>query len=145
MTETSNIPLFNVSYTLKTSAKTAVLFGALWGGWAWWINSAHGSDIAMRAAQTQVAFTIVNAFVYSLLMEGIFFAIQPVAWRNIITFAIPNTAVTVLLISIHSWRGTPNVLVTSAAPLAIVFALSILYIMVIGPKRLAAQKHPMKE
>ena len=136
MSEKSNNSQFDVIYILKNSGKTAVIFAIIWGIWAWWINSDHGTEIALRATRTQIAFTIVNAFVYSLLMEGIFFAIRSVIWRNITTFIVPNVIVTVLLISIHTWRGTPNVLVTAAAPLAIVFALSLAYIFVVGPRRL---------
>ncbi|KZL16259.1 hypothetical protein PsAD2_03484 [Pseudovibrio axinellae] len=129
----SNLEL---TYILKNSAKNAFIFAIIWGCWAWWVNSSHGNEAALRASLTQISFTIVNAFVYSVLMEGLFFVIRPVKLRNIMTFLIPNIAVSVLLTATHMWRGTPNVLATAAAPLCVTFLLSLLYIVVVGPKRL---------
>lgn len=48
--ELEKLSLFDASSILKSSAKNAVIFAMIWGAWAWWINSAHGNEIAWRAA-----------------------------------------------------------------------------------------------
>lgn len=134
----------NDSYSIKNLVKRGLLSGfvftILWSSWAYYINSPHGDEAAIRAAFTQGCFTIVNAFIYTVFMEAMFFRGKTQLSRFLLAFIMPNTAVTILLLGIHFFRGTPNVIDTSLPSLIIAYILSFSYVVVVGPRKLELSK-----
>jgi hypothetical protein len=96
----------------------------------------HGAHAAQRAAITQASFTIINAFVYTVFMEYMFAKGGSRSSRFLMAFVVPNLVVTGLLTQLHVYRETPNVLATIAPSLSIVYALSLFYVLVVGPRKL---------
>lgn len=132
---------FSIASIIKRGALNGIVFALLWASWAYYINRTSGDAAAFRAAVTQASFTIVNAFVYSVLMEYLFSLSNNKTTQFILAWIIPNTLVTVLLVSIHHLRGTPEIFATVAPPLAVVFALSAAYTFLIGPRKMAVLSH----
>lgn len=130
----------NENYTLKKillrGALSGLFFTALWSSWAWYANSAHGAGAAKKAAVTQGSFTIINAFLFTVIMEYMFSIGKTVWMRLLLAFVLPNSIVAVILTSLHYYRGTPNVLATVSPSLIIVAALSLVYVLVVGPRKL---------
>ncbi len=129
----------NANYTLKRilmrGLLSGLIFTTLWSSWAYYANSGAGSAAAEKAAVTQGSFTIINAFLFTVIMEYLFFIGRSPLMRFLLAFALPNSIVIVVLSSIHYFRGTPNVLATVAPSLTIVAALSLVYVLVVGPRK----------
>lgn len=123
---------------LKRGLINSALFCVIWGGWAYYANSGHGHAAALEAARAQAAFTVVNAFIYSVMLEAVFHRIPRALWRNLATFAIPNAVLTAALTGVHWLAGTPALLETVLPQLLIIYGISLVYIFIIGPRTLAA-------
>lgn len=130
-------------YTLKKILIRGLLSGAfftaLWSAWAYYANLGHGVAAAQKAAITQGSFTIINAFVFTVVMEYMFSAAKTAVSRLLMAFVLPNSVVVVVLTSLHYFRGTPNIASTVAPSLIIVALLSLIYVLVIGPRKLKSQ------
>lgn len=126
---------------LKRGLINSALFCVIWGGWAYFANAGHGPAAALEAAKAQAAFTVVNAFVYSVLMEAVFFRVPGILWRNIATLLVPNAVLTAALTGVHWLAGTPALLATVLPQLLIIYALCLVYILVAGPRALAASRN----
>lgn len=130
----------NDNYTLKKILMRGLLSGlfftALWSSWAYYANLAHGAAAARKAAITQGSFTIINAFLFTVIMEYMFSIGKTTLMRVILAFVLPNSIVAVVLTSLHYYRGTPNVVATVSPSLIIVAVLSLGYVLVVGPRKL---------
>ncbi len=130
------------NYTFKKILTRGLISGTvftiLWSSWAYYANLQHGAAAAQRAAITQGTFTIINAFVYTIVMEYMFARGNSKLTRFLLAFVLPNLVVTILLTRLHALRGTPNILATVSPSLAIVYSLSLVYVLVIGPRKLNA-------
>jgi hypothetical protein len=109
------------------SLLSAFLFTSLWSSWAYFANSNKGIEGAKKAAITQGSFTLINSFVYTLILEYLLQRLgKERAW---IAFLIPNLIVTLILPLLHILRGTPNVLFTVTPVLFIIYLISGLYVL----------------
>jgi len=130
----------NENYTLKKilirGALSGLFFTALWSSWAYYANLAHGTAAAQKAAITQGSFTIINAFLFTVIMEYMFSIGKTFFMRLLLAFVLPNAIVAVVLTSLHHYRGTPNVLATVTPSITIVAVLSLGYVLVVGPRKL---------
>lgn len=130
----------NENYTPKKILMRGLLSGlfftALWSSWAYYANSTHGAEAAKKAAITQGSFTIINAFLFTVIMEYMFSIGKTTLMRVLLAFVLPNSIVAVVLTSLHYYRGTPNVLATVSPSLIIVAVLSLGYVLVVGPRKL---------
>lgn len=132
----------NENYTLKKillrGLVSGLIFTVLWSSWAYYANSGSGPAAAEKAAITQGSFTIINAFLFTVIMEYLFSVGKSPMMRFLLAFLLPNAIVIVVLSSIHYYRGTPNVFITVAPSLTIVAALSLAYVLVVGPRKMRA-------
>ncbi|MBL8019143.1 MAG: hypothetical protein JNM27_05725 [Leptospirales bacterium] len=128
---------FTVKKILARGLLSGLFFTALWSTWAYYANLSHGAAAAQKAAITQGSFTIINAAVFTIVMEYMFSVGKTVLMRLLLAFLLPNGIVAVILTSLHYYRGTPNVLATVSPSLIIVAALSLIYVLVIGPRKMA--------
>jgi len=106
----------------------SIIFSFIWGGWAYYVNRFAGDVAAVNAAITQISFTIVNAFFYSVFMEFMFSLSNKFIFRFINAWIVPNTLLTVLIIGVHYIRGTNELFITVSAPLAVIFCVSAWYV-----------------
>ncbi|MCE9598640.1 MAG: hypothetical protein K8S54_11785 [Spirochaetia bacterium] len=136
----------NEHYTLKKiltrGILTGLFFTALWSTWAYYVNLAHGAIAAEKAAITQGSFTIINAFLYTVIMEYMFALAKTALMRFVLAFLLPNSIVAVVLTSLHHFRGTPNVLATVAPSLIIIASLSLIYVLIVGPRKMRSTAAP---
>jgi len=89
-----------------------------------------------RKQRLQGSFTIINAFAFTVVMEYMFSIGKTVFVRLLLAFALPNAIVTVILTSLHCYRGTPNVLATVSPSLIIVAVLSLIYVLIVGTRKM---------
>ena len=132
---------FTFKKILKRGLVSGTVFTLLWASWAYYANMSHCEAAAQRAAITQASFTVVNAFVYTMFMEYMFSRGNSVLSRFLLAFVVPNLVVTALLTQLHVYRETPNVLATVAPSLSIVYALSLFYVLFVGPRKLKESGH----
>lgn len=128
---------FTLKKILGRGLLSGLFFTALWSGWAYYVNFSHGAAAAQKAAITQGSFTIINASVFTIVMEYMFSVGKTLFMRLLLAFLLPNGIVAVILTSLHYYRGTPNVLATVSPSLIIVAVLSLIYVLVIGPRKMA--------
>lgn len=127
---------YSVKKIIFRGLATATFFTVLWASWAYYINMVHGEAAAIRAAITQGSFTIVNGFIYTTLMEYLFSLGRTPLARFGLAFILPNILVTVVLSSMHYLRGTNSLVETVAPLLMLIYSLSLLYVLVLGPRKL---------
>ena len=95
------------------SATAAFLF---YGGWAFLVNSMHGSMIALKAACVQGGYSFTLTFVMTVLVEGLFRVVSKLS----VSAALVNWATIVLtcvIVFTTSWMvnvvaGTPEIFKT---------------------------------
>lgn len=121
---------------LIRGSRNGLIFTTLWASWAYYVNSSSGAELAMKAAITQGCFTMINGFIYSVLMEYLFSLGKNSVSRIFLGFVVPNALLTVILITVHIIRGTPEIAMTVIPSLSTVYVLSMVYVTVLGPKAL---------
>lgn len=129
---------YTVKKILIRGFLSGMFFTALWSSWAYYANFGYGALAAQKAAITQGSFTIINAFLFTVIMEYMFSIGKTRLARLLLAFVLPNSIVMVVLTSLHYYRGTPNVLATVSPSLIIVALLSLAYVLVVGPRKLKA-------
>jgi len=127
---------FTIKKIIIRGLLSGLLFTVLWSTWAYFANLSHGEEAASRAAYTQGSFTIINAFFYTMFMEYMFALGKTPAKRFMLAFVVPNLLVTTILSGLHYVRGTPNLLTTVGLLLVFIYTLSLVYVLVIGPRKL---------
>lgn len=110
---------------LLRSLLSAVVFTSLWSSWAYFANANFGSEYAKKAAFTQGSFTLINSFVYTVILEFLLNRFE--GKKRWIAFFTPNLIVTIVLPLLHIKRGTPNVFFTVLPVLLIIYLISGLY------------------
>ena len=55
--------------------------------------------------------------------------------RLMLAFLLPNAMTASILYSMHWYRETPNIIMTILPSLMVVAALSLIYVLVVGPKK----------
>lgn len=119
--------------TLRTSRRfnliSAMMAFALWGGWAWYINSE--SDVTDRGASPIMSGVTqgTGSFLITLVM------VRAVTWLyhhlpghrlQIVLPALLTVSVTgTCLASAHAWVGTTNIVSTIAPALTVAFLFNI--------------------
>ncbi|MCZ8341496.1 MAG: hypothetical protein O9301_00550 [Leptospira sp.] len=110
---------------LLRSILSAVVFTSLWSTWAYFANVNFGSEYAKKAAITQGSFTLINSFVYTLILEFLLNHFE--GKKHWIAFLIPNLIVSIVLPLLHIKRGTPNVFFTVLPVLLLIYLISGIY------------------
>ena len=126
---------YSVLNIIKRGALTGVFFTCVWSGWAYFANAEYGHAVALKSAVTQASFTIVNAFAFTVVMEFMFAYSKGNIQRLLLAFLLPNSITTIVLYSMHWYRDTPNIMITILPSIIVVAALSLIYVLVIGPKK----------
>ncbi len=92
----------------------AALFG--YGGWAYLVNSMHGSMLAMKAACVQGGYSFALTFVMTLLIEGLYRALNRVLYYQRPTQIATVFFTCAILFSTSWWinamAGTPEIFST---------------------------------
>lgn len=109
------------------SCVSGIFFVIVWSGWAYYSNLSYGEDKALRSAFTQVGFTMINTFIYTYILEYMFFISRSKIYRIILAFILPNFLATLFLVAVHYFRETPNILQTVFPILLVLYFLSTLY------------------
>jgi hypothetical protein len=93
----------------------------LWGGWAYYVNSAKSETTGMISGITQgiASFTITLLVVYAV--TKIYNRLPTGGLRLILPAVITVTCIGVCLVFIHTLAGTPYILPTIAPSLSVAF------------------------
>jgi len=108
-----------------------------YGGWAYYINSAHGADAAWQAALTQGSYSFVLTLVLSMMMEWLYARLHHVRYACVYVIAISCAIVYSASWSVNALRGTPEILLTILPGALASTVYSIAY--VVGIAKLHAQ------
>ena len=89
------------------------LFGFLaYGGWAFYVNYAHGLDAATKAAFTQGSYSFIVTLVMTLLMEYLFRLLSNPGLRFCVTFFGTCAVLYSSSWGVNVLAGTPEILMT---------------------------------
>lgn len=97
------------------------------GGWAYYVNSAHGTDAALRAGLVQGTASAILTALLKRALELVFQRLQASPWRRILPWVLSSICITSLLLLFHTLAGTPNILATIAVPLFVSTTYAIVY------------------
>ncbi len=124
---------------------TGACLGALfYGSWGVFANSAHGVEIALRSGAAQGAMSFVVTLTGTTLMHRLYAGAGAVWWRSVRAVFGALGMIYGLIVGVHWWLGTPEILLTLAPGLPItigfclVFMLSLVRLDVAGPNPPAA-------
>jgi len=120
---------------VKRGAINGIAFTCLWSSWAYFVNSGHGHEAALKSAITQASFTIINAFLFSIVMEFMFSYSKGKQQQLVLAFLLPNSITTAVLYAVHWSRETPNIGATILPSIIVVAVFSLTYVLVIGPRK----------
>lgn len=103
-----------------------LLFGGLWGNWAYHCNIHFGTSKAIDAALTQFFFSFIVTLFFSLTVDHLYACSRTSLHRWVFAFALPVSFMFGSLALLHGLRGTPNVLLT-VLPSTVIAALYCLF------------------
>ncbi len=126
---------FSIGKIVKRGVVNAMFFSTLWGSWAYYANMHEGHEAAFRATTTQFLFTLFNTFFYSVLMEYMYTLGKSRLSRFVLAALIPSLLVTVVLVYLHYLRGTPEIFVTVAPSLSVLYVVSLVYVFLLRPRK----------
>lgn len=113
--------------SLARSLVSACYAAAIYGGWGFYANHAHGTAIALRVMFAQAAASFAMTFVTTLLIEALLARLghrwYGVAQTIVYTFAICQ----LLVLLVHLAVGTPEILRTMAPNLLIGATFTTVY------------------
>lgn len=83
-----------------------------YGGWAWYANLDHGTDIAMRSGLVQGGYSLVLTFLMTFVTEYLYSIWQHLASAAVRTTLLVSTILFCSAYTIHLFVGTPEILMT---------------------------------
>ena len=83
-----------------------------YGGWAYYANSAHGGEIAMRSGLVQGTYSLVLTFLMTLVTEWLFIAFARLPGRVGVATVVISVVLFLSAYGIHMLVGTPEILMT---------------------------------
>ncbi len=83
-----------------------------YGGWAFFANLSHGSEIAARAGWVQGTYSLVLTFVMTFVTEWLFARTKELAHGMAVTVLIVCIILFSSAYGIHMVAGTPEILMT---------------------------------
>jgi hypothetical protein len=99
----------------------------LWGGWAAYINSQHGTAEAVRSAIAQGIASFVITIFLTFSVARLHGVLRQRFARAVLPALATVTLTGSLLVALHSLAGTPEVLATVVPPITVA-ALYCLYV-----------------
>lgn len=115
--------LAGIIFGLMDGLSGATLGLLFFGGWGVWANSAHGMDIAWQAGIAQGVMSFVVTLTGTTLMKRLFGMPGPLWLRALVASVGALVVIYGLIVGVHLWLGTPEILLTLAPglPITIVF------------------------
>ena len=104
-----------------------------YGGWAYYANSAHGPEIAMRSGLVQGTYSLVLTFLMTLVTEWLFLAFARVPARIASAMVVISVVLFLSAYGIHMIVGTPEILMTIVPGWIIGSVYTLVYLL--GLKR----------
>ena len=107
----------SIQYNLFSAASAFFV----WGGWAYYVNSAKSETTGMTSGITQgiASFIITLLVVYAV--TKIYNRLPIGAWRLVLPAIITVSCIGTCLVFIHTMAGTPYILPTIAPSLGVAF------------------------
>ena len=107
------LSLFTALSPFQRSLVSAFAAFSFYGGWAFLVNSMHGSMVAIKAACVQGSYSFLLTFFMTILVEGVFRTIRRIS-RQALLINLATIVITCGLIFSTSWwvnamAGTPEI------------------------------------
>lgn len=108
----------------------AVSAACLWGTWGFLMNVEHGTDIALKVAMAQGGLNFITNLVGTYILEYFYFTFSrnPITQGTIAFFGTYCVTMSVI-IPVHLWVGTPELLRTIGPSVSISMGLTIAYLI----------------
>lgn len=114
-------------YRLMDSPLGAVLGAMVYGLWAFWVNRQAGWPHATLIGVTHWMMSVVITISCVSLMRALFWLPTTARRGALLAVAGSLTATYSLLVSVHLYIGTPNILLTLAPGLAPTIGFAVVY------------------
>lgn len=122
--------LWNHIQTTKGRAQLNAIGAAMfWGTWGFFMNVEHGTDIAIKVCIAQGSLNFITNLVGTYILEFFYFKFSdtPII-QGIIAFFGTYAITLSVIISVHLWVGTPELLRTIGPSVSISMVLTIIYL-----------------
>jgi len=107
---------------------TGACLGALfYGSWGVFANAAHGMDIALRSGSAQGTMSFVVTLTGTTLMHRLYAGAGARGWRATRAILGALGIIYGLIIGVHWWLGTPEILLTLAPGLPITIGFCLIF------------------
>ena len=119
-------------------ALLSACFGFLfYGGWGYWVNAAHGHEMAVTVLMAQGSYSFVLTVVMTMIVEALYSLAQRI--QRSFQWAKQFTTWSTVLVSciivfsgswmVNYWAGTPNILATVSLGYVIGGVYIVLYVL----------------
>ena len=116
------------AFGLMDGLSGATLGLLFYGGWGVWANSAHGMAIAWQAGAAQGAMSFVVTLTGTTLMKRLFALRGPLWLRGLSAILGALAVIYGLIVGVHLWIGTPEILLTLAPGLPITIGFCCVFV-----------------
>lgn len=127
---------------LLRSFASALAGFVVYGGWAWWVNSAHGEAMGLRAGLIQGSYSFALTFGSTLLMEGLYARLRTSFAPRALTIGSTGVLLLTVPIVIHMLAGTAEILLTIAPGFAIGMVYTTVYVLALAKLSNAPEATP---
>jgi len=84
----------------------------VYGGWAFWINSSHGTAMGISAGILQGSYSFVLTLTTTLVMEYLMATLKGIPFRGVLTVVLVSAITLSVAYSLQWLNGTPEILFT---------------------------------
>ncbi|WP_026959738.1 hypothetical protein [Aliagarivorans taiwanensis] len=97
----------------------SLLAAVIYGSWAGWVNSDHGSMVALRAGLVQASYAFVSTALVTYIAR--YFLLKPWSspWPLAAALGVGWSCLLAIPLSLHHWQNTPDIFEAIAPGLAI--------------------------
>ena len=99
----------------------------MYGGWAAFANLQHGLGKSLMAGLTQGSLSFVSTAILTTAMEMVFSRMSAGVARFLAAGVGPITIALLLMVGIHFFTGTPEIVTTMLPPTIVGYAYSLIY------------------
>lgn len=97
---------------LQRSVLSGIAGFLAYGGWAFWLNSSHGTEMGVSAGVLQGSYSFVLTLTMTLVMEHLMATFRAIPARGALTVALVSAATFSVAYSLQWLNGTPEILLT---------------------------------
>jgi hypothetical protein len=113
---------------LQRSLMSGVAGFIVYGGWGFWVNMSHGTEMGAMAGLIQGSYSFVLTLSMTIFMEYLMRMLAGVRARQVITVVLVSVGTFVVAYSIQWLNSTPEILLTVTPGFLIGAVYSTVYV-----------------